>query len=131
MSIDPQSLVEHALIARQRAYAPYSGYLVGAAVLCADGTVVYGCNVENAAYGSTNCAERTALFAAVAQGQRDFVAIAVATRDGGTPCGACRQVMAELGREMVVYITNEKGEYWTTSMRELLPHSFDPASLEA
>jgi cytidine deaminase len=128
--IDAESLVQHSLTARLRAYAPYSAYLVGAAVLCADGSVHYGCNVENAAYPSTICAERVALTAAVAQGQRDFLAIAVATRDGGTPCGGCRQVMAELGLEMTVYITNERGEYWTTSVRELLPHSFDPKSLK-
>lgn len=129
LQIDAEGLVQHSLQARQRAYAPYSHYLVGAAVLCADGTVVYGCNVENAAYPSTICAERVALTSAVAQGKRDFVAIAVATRDGGTPCGGCRQVMAELGLGMDVYITDEHGSYWTTTVRELLPHSFDPASL--
>jgi cytidine deaminase len=129
--IDADSLVQHAIAARQRAYAPYSNYFVGAAVLCADGTVVYGCNVENAAYPSTICAERVALTSAIAQNQREFVAIAVATKDGGTPCGGCRQVMAELGLEMTVYITDEQGNYWTTSVRELLPHSFDPRSLEA
>jgi len=128
--IDAESLVQHAIAARQRAYAPYSNYFVGAAVLCADGTVVCGCNVENAAYPSTICAERVALTSAVAQGQRDFVAIAVATRDGGTPCGTCRQVMSELGLEMTVYITDEKGNFWTTTVRDLLPHSFDPKSLE-
>lgn len=127
---DASTLVQHALQARQRAYAPYSRYLVGAAVLCADGSVVYGCNVENAAYPSTICAERVALTAAVAQGKRDFVAIAVATRDGGTPCGSCRQVMSELGPDMTVYITDENGSFWETSVRDLLPHSFDPASLK-
>lgn len=129
--VDAAALVQHALAARQRAYAPYSNYLVGAAVLCADGTVVYGCNVENAAYPSTICAERVALTSAVAQGKRDFVAIAVATRDGGTPCGTCRQVMSELGLDMTVYITDEHGSFWSTTVRELLPHSFDPASLQA
>lgn len=129
--IDAESLVQHSLQARQRAYAPYSHYLVGAAVLCADGSVVYGCNVENAAYPSTICAERVALTSAVAQGKRDFTAIAVATRDGGTPCGGCRQVMAELGLGMDVYITDEHGNYWKTTVRDLLPHAFDPASLSA
>lgn len=129
--IDAESLVKHAIVARQRAYAPYSNYFVGAAVLCSDGTVVYGCNVENAAYPSTICAERAALVSAVSQNQRDFLAIAVATKDGGTPCGTCRQVMSELGLDMVVYITDEHGKFWTTSVRELLPYSFDPKSLEA
>lgn len=129
--IDAGTLVQHAIAARQRAYAPYSNYFVGAALLCADGSVIYGCNVENAAYPSTICAERVALTSAVAQGKHDFLAIAVATRDGGTPCGGCRQVMSELGPEMTVYITDESGKYWTTSVRELLPYSFDPNSLEA
>ena len=128
---DITTLVQHALTARQRAYAPYSNYQVGAALLCADGTVVYGCNVENAAFPSTICAERVAMTSAIAQGKRDFVAIAVATRDGGTPCGTCRQVLSELGPEMAVYIVNEQGEHWTTSVRDLLPYSFGVTSLEA
>ncbi len=127
---DPAHLVAQALAARQRAYAPYSGYQVGAAVLCADGTVILGCNVENAAYPATICAERVALTAAVAQGRRDLVAIAVATRDGGSPCGTCRQVMAELGPEMVVYITDAQGRYRTTTVRALLPDGFSGASLQ-
>src|SRR6188474_2119979 len=99
-------LVEHALAARQRAYAPYSNYFVGAALLAEDGTVILGCNVENASYPATICAERVALTAAIALGKRNFTAIAVATRDGGSPCGICRQVMAELGIEMKVYISD-------------------------
>lgn len=129
--IDAESLVRHSLEARQRAYAPYSHYLVGAAVLCADGSVVYGCNVENAAYPSTICAERVALTSAVAQGKSGFVAIAVATKDGGTPCGGCRQVMGELGPRMTVYITDQHGNYRTTTVAALLPDAFDPSSLEA
>ncbi|MBW7885219.1 MAG: cytidine deaminase [Caldilineaceae bacterium] len=125
----PEELVAAALDARARAYAPYSHYLVGAAVLAGDGTIIQGCNVENAAYPATICAERVALSAAVAQGRREFVALAVATRDGGAPCGTCRQVMAELGPEMAVYIADEHGAYRTTSVRELLPDSFGPASL--
>jgi len=84
-------LVRHAIEARQRAYAPYSNYQVGAAVLTSDGNILIGCNVENASYPATICAERVALTAAVAQGYQDFVAIAVATQNGGTPCGICRQ----------------------------------------
>ena len=129
--ISTEALVRFAIDARQTAYAPYSHYLVGAAVLTEQGEVITGCNVENASYGATICAERVALTRAVAEGKHNFVAIAVATRDGGTPCGICRQVMAELGLEMVVYITDEHGKFWTTGVRELLPNSFDPASLSS
>ncbi len=129
--VSADQLVAQAIKARQHAYAPYSHYWVGAAVLTTTGEVVTGCNVENASYGATICAERVALTGAIAQGKRDFVAIAVATRDGGTPCGICRQVMAELGLEMTVYITDENGRFWTTTVKELLPHSFDPKSLSS
>ena len=125
----PEMLVAHALAARQRAYAPYSHYFVGAAVLAEDGSVVVGCNVENASYPATICAERVALTSAVAQGKRKLKAIAVATRDGGSPCGICRQVMVELGPEMQVYITDEAGKFRTTTVRDLLPDSFDRSSL--
>jgi cytidine deaminase len=125
----PQELVAAALEARTRAYAPYSSYFVGAALLAADGSVTVGCNVENAAYPATICAERVALTSAVAQGKHDFVAIAVATANGGSPCGTCRQVMAELGLEMAVYIADAAGNFTTTSVRELLPDSFGPRRL--
>lgn len=128
-AVAPAALVAQALVARSRAYAPYSHYQVGAALLCADGTVVHGCNVENASYPATICAERVALTAAIAQGQRKFVAIAVATRDGGSPCGVCRQVMDELGPDMDVYIADEHGAYRTTTVAALLPDSFSRASL--
>lgn len=121
----PAELIQQALIARTRAYAPYSGYQVGAAVLTVEGEVVLGCNVENAAYPATLCAERVALTAAVAQGKREFSAIAVATRNGGSPCGACRQVMMELGPDMTVYIADASGAYRTTTVRALLPDGFD------
>ena len=127
--ITPEQLVEQALQARMRAYAPYSGYEVGAAVLTADGHVALGCNVENASYPATICAERVALTAAVAQGLPAPVAIAVATKDGGSPCGICRQVMAELGPDMAVYIADENGAYRTTSVAALLPDSFTGRSL--
>lgn len=122
--VTAEELVAQALAARQRAYAPYSHYAVGAAVLAADGSVILGCNVENAAYPATICAERVALTSAVAQDKRDLVAIAVATENGGSPCGACRQVMAELGPRMTVYITNAAGDYRTTTVRDLLPDWF-------
>lgn len=127
----PEALVQFALEARTRAYAPYSHYQVGAALLTVDGEVILGCNVENAAYPSTICAERVALTAAVAQKKRHFTAIAVATRNGGSPCGTCRQVMKELGPEMVVYIADEHGAYRTTTVSELLPDGFDEARLRA
>ena len=125
----PEVLVAAALEARQHAYAPYSHYLVGAAVLVADGTVIGGCNVENASYPATICAERVALTAAIVQGHREFVAIAVATINGGTPCGICRQVMAELGPEMRVYISDADGNYQSTTVMALLPGAFRGDSL--
>lgn len=129
LPIDAVELVHQAIAARQRAYAPYSRYLVGAALLTSDGAIILGCNVENASYPATICAERVALTAAVAQGQRDFVAIAVATQNGGTPCGICRQVMAELGPAMTVFITDAAGNFRTTTVTELLPFAFREDSL--
>jgi cytidine deaminase len=128
-TMSPRELIALALQVRQHAYAPYSHYQVGAAVLGADGSVHLGCNVENAAYPLTMCAERVALAAAVAQGCRTFTAIAVVTRDGGTPCGACRQVMAELGPQMTVYVGDAQGRYRTTTVRALLPDWFAASSL--
>jgi cytidine deaminase len=127
--VTPAQLVAQAIAARQLAYAPYSNYLVGAALLAQDGAVILGCNVENAAYPATICAERVALTAAVAQGKRNFVAMAVATRDGGSPCGICRQVMAELGLDMDVYNSDEQGNFRSTTVRALLPDSFTGSSL--
>lgn len=125
-----EALLGEARAARLRAYAPYSGYQVGAAVLCADGVIVCGCNVENAAYPATICAERVALTAAIAQGHGGFRAIAVVTRDGGTPCGTCRQVMSELGPRMAVYIADAQGTYRETTVAALLPAAFSDTSLD-
>lgn len=119
-----EQLVAAAHEARKRAYAPYSRYRVGAAVLDEDGVITPGCNVENAAYPATICAERVALTGAVAHGRRGFVAIAVATENGGSPCGSCRQVMAELGPAMVVYIADAHGNVRTTTVADLLPDYF-------
>jgi cytidine deaminase len=124
-------LIQHALAARERAYAPYSQYAVGAAVLASDGAIIHGCNVENASYGATICAERVALTTAIAQGRRDFLAIAVATTNGGAPCGLCRQVMAELGPNMTVYISDEQGRFRTTTVAMLLPDWFTSDELFA
>ena len=113
---------------RERAYAPYSRYQVGAAVLTDDGRLVGGCNVENASYGLSNCAERTAIFAAVAQGARGVRAVAVATEVGGSPCGACRQVMHEFapdGVDVPVYLLDKDGAVVReTTVAELLPYGF-------
>ncbi len=119
-------LVRRARSARASAYAPYSRYPVGAAVLGDDGAIHGGCNVENAMYGATMCAERVAAFTAVAAGGRRLRAVAVVTRGGGTPCGACRQVLSELGGpEMVVAIASaEDAAYRILSLGDLLPEAW-------
>jgi cytidine deaminase len=125
-----RELAARAAQARQWAYAPYSHYTVGAALLTASGRVYDGVNVENAAYGDTICAERTAAVKAVSEGERDFVAIAVASSNGGMPCGSCRQVLAEFGLDARVLIVDDKGGIVRyTTVRELLPASFGPGQL--
>ena len=125
-----QKLIRMAVEARERAYAPYSGYRVGAALLTRSGKLYTGVNVENAAYPTSMCAERVAIFKAVSEGERQFVALAVATGNGGTPCGACRQVMAEFGLELVVLIVDGEGNLkQEASLEELLPGAFGPADL--
>lgn len=117
-----QDLIEQAIAARQRAYAPYSNFQVGAALLAKDGRVFTGCNVENLSYGLTICAERNAVFAAVAAGVREFTAIAITadTREPISPCGACRQVMAEFGDFKVLSATLD-GKTFESTVSELLP----------
>ena len=112
--------------AMENAYAPYSKFKVGAALLCKDGTVFTGCNIENATYGATNCAERTAVFKAVSEGQRAFEAIAIVSSGGGEtfPCGICRQVMAEFAPEIKVVLRDEAGDEHIYPLMELLPKSF-------
>ncbi|MFZ6691214.1 cytidine deaminase [Undibacterium sp. SXout20W] len=127
--MNTQELITQANIARERAYAPYSKFKVGAAVLTNDGKVFHGCNVENASYGLCNCAERTALFSAVAAGYRpgDFAKIAVTGDTEGpiAPCGACRQVIIELGGpELEVVLTNVKGDVKETTAGAQLPDAF-------
>jgi cytidine deaminase len=122
-------LIALATDARTRAYAPYSQYAVGAALLTASGRVYTGCNVENASYGLTICAERTAAVKAVCDGQREFVAIAVVTGNGQAPCGACRQVLGEFGPEMRVLVAAADGRYRDTSLPDLLPDHFGPSQL--
>ncbi|MBN2163323.1 MAG: cytidine deaminase [Pontiellaceae bacterium] len=127
--MNPAELIDQAVHAAERAHAPYSGYRVGAALLCEDGTVVLGCNVENASYGLTNCAERTAVFSAVAAGLTRFSAIAIAASGSELPypCGACRQVLSEFcGADFPVYVATAAG-YDSLTLGELLPHSFGAA----
>ena len=116
---------------RSRSYIPYSHYAVGAALLTKDGRIFTGCNIENAAYPVTICAERTAIFKAVSEGSRDFEAIAVATEDGqGYPCGSCRQVMAEFALDMDVMLADAAGNITVeTSVSDLLPGAFTPKNL--
>jgi len=128
--IDDQQLIAAAIAASQYAYIPYSGYAVGAALLTKDGALYTGCNVENVGYSPTICAERTALVKAVSEGQRDFVAVAVATRDGGSPCGPCRQVLFEFSPTMRVILADFQGELrLQTTLAALLPHGFGPEHL--
>ncbi len=123
-------LVQMALEARQRAYAPYSKYRVGAAALTSSGKFFTGANVESAAYPTSMCAERVAIFKAVTDGEREFVALAVVTSNGGTPCGACRQVMAEFGLDTVVLIADTEGNLkQEAKVSELLPGAFGPGDL--
>lgn len=146
-----QKLIRMALEARLSAYAPYSAYLVGAALLCEDGCIYTGCNVENASYGATNCAERTAVFKAVSEGKRKFTVIAVAggkslenpkdakekiqygrALDYAYPCGICRQVLREFSdpAQMTVLICKSVEDYKEMTLAELLPESFGPDNLK-
>jgi cytidine deaminase len=119
-----EKLVAQAREARQRAYAPYSGYRVGAALLTKSGRIYTGCNVENAVYPLCTCAERVAVVKAVSEGEQEFDALAVATENGGAPCGSCRQTLREFGEDIVVLIADAAGAYRETTVAELLPDSF-------
>ena len=126
-----QQLIDAAIAASQHAYMPYSNYRVGAALLTAGGEVYGGCNIESASFTPTVCAERTALFKAVSEGHRDFTAIAVVTRDAGSPCGVCRQMMYEFSPDMRVILADLEGNsHLVTTLRDLLPHGFGPSNLE-
>ena len=124
------TLIQFATVAREQSYSPYSNFAVGAALLCQDGTVYQGCNIENASFGMTNCAERTAIFKAVSEGHRLFQAIAVIADTEGpcAPCGACRQVMVEFNIQTII-LTNLKGHTQVYTLDELLPLSFGPKDL--
>jgi cytidine deaminase len=131
MSMTPKALMAEAVKARQRAYAPYSRFAVGAALLAKDGSVYLGCNVENASYGLTICAERNAVWKAVSEGVTEFAAIAVTARDGlgAPPCGSCRQVLHEFAPNMLVYWRNARGRILKRKLTELLPAAFNLADL--
>ena len=124
-------LIEAAKKAAKNSYSPYSGYTVGAALLSKDGKVFTGCNIENAAYSPTICAERTAVAKAVSEGHTDFVRIVVAGRcqDFCVPCAVCRQVLREFAPNIEVICLNGKGEEKVFTLPELLPHSFGPEFL--
>ena len=125
-----RQLIQLAQQVRDKAYAPYSNYRVGAALLTVSGRFFTGCNVENAAYPTGICAERVAVFKAVSEGERQFNAIAVVTSNGGTPCGSCRQVLAEFGLETVVLIADAEGKLCQECrLSELLPGAFGPGDL--
>jgi len=132
MDMDIAALLQAARAARERAYAPYSRFAVGAAVLTASGRIFTGCNVENAAYSMCICAERTAIVSAVAAGERDIVALAVIadTARPVSPCGACRQMMVELNPSMRVIMANMSGEVLETTAQELLPGAFTAQDLQ-
>ncbi|NMB00207.1 MAG: cytidine deaminase [Firmicutes bacterium] len=128
-----KELMQKAIEARERAYVPYSSFKVGAALVGADGQVFLGCNIENAAFSPTNCAERTAVFKAVSEGIREFSALAVVADTEGpvTPCGVCRQVLAEFCEPtMPVYLGNMRGDLVETTLQELLPGAFTSKELK-
>ena len=134
--MEMEELLRRAAQARQNAYAPYSHFQVGAALLGVSGRVYLGCNVENAAYGPSNCAERTAVFKAVSEGERDFAAIAIVGGPGGVPqgpcppCGVCRQVLREFCRDdFPIYLQGRDGAVETFTLSQLLPESFSGAQL--
>lgn len=130
--MEEKQLIKEAEAAREMAYVPYSNFKVGAALLAKDGTVYRGCNIENAGYSMTNCAERTAFFKAVSEGVKEFVSLAVVADTEGpvSPCGACRQVISEFcDPEMEVILTNLKGDTQIITVADLLPGAFSPKDL--
>lgn len=124
-------LIKEALNAKKNAYVPYSNFHVGAAVLMEDDSVYTGCNIESASYSPTNCAERTAIFKAISEGKRHIKAIVIVGDSGFTyPCGVCRQVISEFGKDAKIIIAKSEDEYLEYTLDELFPHSFGPEDLE-
>jgi cytidine deaminase len=127
---EKQALVDLANTARERAYVPYSHYAVGSALRTRSGRIFTGVNIENAAYPQTMCAERVAMFKAVSEGEKDFEVITVVTDNGGSPCGGCRQVMAEFGLDTIVILADGQGHIVEeTTVKNLLPGAFTPEQL--
>jgi cytidine deaminase len=131
--VEPKQLINEAIAASKQAHVPYSHFHVGAALLTTDGKVYRGCNIENASYGLTNCAERTAIFKAVSEGDKQFSAIAVVGDTDGpiSPCGACRQVLAEFCDDHTqIILANVKGDFVITNINEILPGYFSSKDLQ-
>jgi cytidine deaminase len=126
----PEELIARAALAQESAYAPYSNYRVGAALLTGSGRMYLAANVENAVYPLTMCAERVAVFKAISEGEMEFEALAVVTSNGGSPCGACRQVLREFAPNLPIYIADAEGNCRETSVADLLPDSFGPEFLK-
>ena len=125
-----KKLIKEARLAQNNSYAPYSKYRVGAAILTEDNTIISGCNVESSSYGLTCCAERVAIYSAIAQGHNRFRALAIFTENGGTPCGACRQVIWDICGDIPIYIANENDNVEETTSKDLLPDAFDGSMLK-
>lgn len=133
MTVEPKQLIDEAIAASKQAHVPYSHFHVGAALLTTDGKIYRGCNIENASYGLTNCAERTAIFKAVSEGDKQFSAIAVVGDTDGpiSPCGACRQVLAEFcDNHTQIILANLKGDFVITNINEILPGYFSSKDLQ-
>jgi cytidine deaminase len=130
--MDYKALIEKANEAKKMAYVPYSHFQVGAALLTKSGKIYTGCNIENASYGATNCAERTAIFKAISEGERDFEAIAIVSSSGELtyPCGICRQVLAEFMLQGEIILGNEEGDIKVYTLKEMLPYAFTEKDLK-
>ena len=129
--MDNKTLIKSAFEAREKSYSPYSNFKVGAALLTREGKVFLGCNVENAGYTSTICAERTAIVKAVSEGYRDFIRIAiVGSEDGTYPCGVCRQTMREFNKDLEIVIARSESDYEEYTLEEIFPNSFGPDDLD-
>ena len=122
--MSPEKLIQQACLAQQRAKSPYSNYKVGAALYTQEDSIILGCNVESKAYPTTICAERVAIFSALAQGHEKFNALAIVTSDGAFPCGSCRQIIHEYANDIQIYISNGTEQYATYTISELLPYPF-------
>ena len=129
LSLPWRELIAAAEEARQNAHAPYSDFLVGAALRTSSGRVYAGCNIENASFGMTVCAERVAIWKAVSEGEKDLESLVVVTPVGATPCGACRQVMSEFSQDMPILVADTAGHAWRTTLQKLLPAAFPYESL--